>query len=454
MKYIPRPYAPEVIDFIINTPRCNVWMDPGMGKTGICLSAFDRLWLAGSNKFPVLVIAPFRVARKVWDDECRKFEDFSHFRVSQIVGDPMQRLDALNVDAEIYTINYENIPWLVEMCRRRWGFKSIIPDESTRLKGFRLRHGGKRAAALAKAAKLTSRWVNLTGTPAPQGLIDLWGPNWFIDKGARLGKSFTDFKRRWFEEDKYSMEIAPHPFAEEQIIQLISDVTINVEAEGYEEPLYHNIWVELPSKARKVYNEMERDLIVEFGDGEYIEAKTAADLSLKTLQIASGAVYYSDKMRWESLHSEKIEALKELLEELAGKPLLVAYHFKHDVARITEAIPEAKLIETEQDEDDWNQGKILCGIVHPASAGHGLNMQDGGHHIAFFSLWWNLEHYMQVIDRIGPVRQAQSGYDRRVFVYHILARGTNDEAVLDRQRTKKSIQQCIRDRVERVRLAA
>ena len=184
-------------------------MDPGMGKTSITLSAFDALWLAGSSKFPVLVIAPYRVARKVWSDECAKWDQFENLRVSTIIGTQAQRLKALHRDCEIYTINFENLPWLVEMCEFHWPFASIICDESTRLKGFRLRGGAKRAAALSKAAKYTSRWINLTGTPVPNGLIDLWGQQWFIDAGQRLGSSFGTFKKRWFTENIYVRTIEP-----------------------------------------------------------------------------------------------------------------------------------------------------------------------------------------------------------------------------------------------------
>lgn len=457
MLYVPRDYAPEVVSFIIDTPRCNVWLDPGLGKTSISLTAFDFLWIAGSNKFPVLIIAPLRVARSVWSDEVAKWDCFSDYAISQIVGNPKERLKALNTEAQFYTINFENLPWLIDLfSERSWPFKSIVCDESTKLKGFRLIHGAKRASALAKAAKFTSRWVNLTGTPAPNGLIDLWGPQWFVDAGARLGTSQTDFKRRWFDEDKYANTIKPRDYAEEQIMALLADVTISLRAGDcmeLDEWVSNPIVVDLPRKAMAMYREFEKDLCIEVDGVPVLEAKTAADLSLKCLQLASGAFYRPDTNNklWDVIHDAKIEAVKDLLIELAGNPLLVAYHFKHDLARLLEHVPGAKHLKTKQDEDDWNAGKILVGIVHPGSAGHGLNLQHGGHNIAFFSHWWNLEHYLQVIERIGPVRQLQSGYDRRVMVHHIIARGTMDETVMIRRETKRSVQDLIRERVRNVR---
>jgi SNF2 family DNA or RNA helicase len=390
----------------------------------------------------------------VWSDEIDKFSRFHNLTIQKMIGDPETRLAALNTPADIYTINYENLPWLVDLCEDFWPFKIIISDESTALKGFRLRHGGKRAGALAKAAKYTARWINLTGSPSPNGLIDLWGQCWFIDMGQRLGTSFSDFKKRWFDEDKYAHSITPKSFAETQITELIADVTYSLRAdEVFDlEPILHNpIYVELPPKARALYDQMENEMCIAFGDGEEVEAKTAADLSLKTLQIASGALYRPETTEWETIHDEKIMAAQELLDELSGNPLLIAYHFQHDVKRLLAAIPGSRVLKSKQDEDDWNAGKIRCGIMHPASGGHGLNLQDGGHNIAFFSHWWNLEHFQQVIERIGPVRQMQSGYQRRVMVHYLIARGTTDETVMRRRETKRSVQDLVRERVENIR---
>ena len=339
-------------------------------------------------------------------------------------------------------------------CQFQGPFASIIGDESTRLKGFRLRGRAKRAAALSKAAKYTSRWVNLTGTPVPNGLIDLWGQQWFNDAGQRLGSSFGTFKKRWFNENIYVRTIEPKSFAQEQIIDLISDVTVNLNAADYldiHKAVYVDVMVDLPPKARKLYSDMEKKMVARVDGGQVLYAKTAADVSIKCLQIASGICYRPESAGWENIHNVKMDALKNLLDELAGAPLLVSYHFTPDRDKILKAIPGARLLKSTQDEDDWNEGKILVGVVHPASVGHGLSLQYGGHHIAFYGHWWNLEDYMQVIERIGPVRQLQAGFDRVVFIYHIIARDTIEEDVMVRRQGKKTVQQIIRDRVKKLK---
>lgn len=440
------------MQFFVDTPRNNLWLDPGLGKTGIVLSGLDLLVMAGSNKFPALVLAPKRVARSVWTGERDKWQDFHNIRISQIVGTEKQRIAAFNQHADIFTINYENLPWLIDLLKGAWPFKTVIADESTRLKGFRLRRGSKRAAALAKVAKYTARWSNLTGTPAPNGLIDLWGQQWFIDAGARLGKSFTWFKQTWFNENEYSKEIKPRAFAEEQIMSNLADVTLSLRAEDCLDlpPIYHNpIAVELPAGAMKQYREFQREMVFEIENRVEMEAKTAADLSLKCLQLASGA-YYTDESRrdWKKVHDAKLDALDSLLTELAGNPLLVAYHFKHDLQRLKKAFPEGRELKTQVEEERWNEGRYPVAFIHPASAGAGLNLQYGGHNLAFFSHWWDLEQYMQVIDRLGPVRQMQAGFDRRVGVHHIYAKGTLDEAVMERRQSKRSVQDSLRQWVK------
>ena len=456
MIYVPRGYAPDAIEFVINQGRANLWLDPGLGKTSIVLSALEILMLLGSNKFPVLVVAPKRVARGVWTDEGEKWDHLQDLDISCMIGTAQQRHDAFQKPAPIYTINYENLPWLVDGCGDNWPFKIVVADESTRLKGFRQVHGAKRAAALAKACNLTARWLNLTGTPAPNGLIDLWGPQWFVDNGAALGNSYTSFESRWFNKDHHSQLVTAKKNAEAEIIERIAPSTYSVRAAevmDVKELIENPIMVDLPRKARQAYDMFERDMVIELKRAD-VTAKTAADLSLKCLQIASGALYYGEEKEWQVIHDEKLDALQSLVNDLAGNPLLVAYHFKHDLARILRQHKHAKLLVSKQDEDDWNAGKIPVGLVHPASAAHGLNLQHGGHNIAFFSHWWDLELYQQVIDRIGPVRQLQSGYDRLVVVHKIMARDTVDVRVDRRRTTKESVQSAVRVRVESHRRAA
>ncbi len=452
MKYTPKSYGPEAMKFFMDIGRGNLWLDPGLGKTSIALSALEILHWLGSNKFPALVIAPKRVARSVWSDEAEKWDHLKHLDISCMVGTAQQRYRAFKKPAPIYTINYENLPWLVNGCEDSWPFKIVVSDESTRLKGFRQSHGGKRAGALAKCCNLTARWINMTGSPAPNGLIDLWGPQWFVDNGRALGTSFTDYKERWFDEDKYAQTITPKSFAEKQIMERLAATTYSYRAEDafdLEPIVYNPILVDLPRKARAMYNDFERDMVLELEKlGETVTAKTAADLSLKCLQIANGALYYGEDKQWSMVHDEKIEALRDLVSELSGNPLLVVYHFKHDLERILK-LRGARLLKSKKDEDDWNAGRIPIGVVHPDSAGHGLNLQHGGHNIAFFGHWWNLETYQQVIDRLGPVRQLQAGYNRRVFVHKIMARDTMDIVVDRRRQTKHSVQASIRSRVAR-----
>lgn len=436
--------------FIINNARCNIWADPGMGKTGGVLDALDTLMLAGSKLFPALVVAPKRVARSVWPREVQKWSNFHYMRVSVILGDAEERFEALHREADIYTINYENIPWLVEQCGKDWPFRIVIADEATKLKGFRLRRGGRRAAMLGKVAKVARRWVNLTGTPAPNGLKDTWGQQWFIDKGKALGRTYTAFEKRFLDVNPYNREITVKPFADEHIAKLLKPSTLNIDANDYydTEVLVNIIPIELPRKALAKYKTMEKELFAELKGGD-VDAANAADKTLKCLQIANGALYLDAReRRWEALHDEKIDALRDLVEELSGKNLMVVYHFKHDLERLKKAFPDGRELLTMKDEDRWNEGRIPQLFVHPDSAGHGLNLQHGGHHICFFALWWNLETHMQVIDRIGPVRQQQSGYHRPVTKHVIAAEGTLDYEVMSRWQTKRGVQNLLRARMK------
>jgi len=312
----------------------------------------------------------------------------------------------------------------------------------TKLKGHRLNSGGLRAGVLAKVAHQTPRWINLTGTPSPNGLIDLWGQQWFVDGGARLGKTFTSFKERWFYPHPSGYGVKAHDFAQEQIQARLSDCTLSVKAEDWftlEEPIVTNVYVDLPTKAMKLYKQMEKEMYIEVA-GAGVEAFNSASMTMKCLQLANGAIYNQDASKWDSVHDAKLEALDEIVEESGGEPIIVAYQFKHDLARIKGRFKQARELKTAADETAWNEGRIPILVLHPESAGHGLNLQDGGNRIVFFGHWWSLEPYQQVIERIGPVRQMQSGHNRNVFIYHLIARGTLDEEVMRRRTTKASVQ--------------
>lgn len=452
-KFIARACQIKMMRTMLNTRRCNIWAQPGMGKTAAVFAALDILWLCGSKYRPALVIAPLRVASDVWKQEAQKWSCFSHIKVQPIIGNAKARKEALLKRADVYVVNYENAQWLVSHYKKEWPFQIVIADEATKLKNFRFRNGGKRAAALAKISHIAGRWINLTGTPATNGLIDLWGMNWFIDKGMRLGSTFTSFKARWFTENVYAHTITAKSFAKEQIMTRLRDVTCSLCAADYFDlpPLIiNNINIELPLSIRQIYSTVEMALLTELENGQKITSVNAAAKTVKCLQIASGAVYIdSEERKWEELHNLKIEALKELLEECAGQPLLCAYHYKHDVARILAAIPCAHILENNKDFSAWNAGRISLGLIHPASAGYGLNLGEGGRQIAFFSHWWNLEHYLQTVDRIGPTRQAQLGRSEPVVVHNLIARNTLDELAVERRNSKQELVDFLLKRLRR-----
>ncbi|HID8111289.1 TPA: SNF2-related protein [Proteus mirabilis] len=456
--FTPRPYQNLILSHEIDIKRSNVWAGMGMGKTVATLTALEDFFMAGSETQPALVLAPLRVASSTWPDEAVKWNHLRNIDVQPIIGTVKERMVAIkNTNASVFTINYDNLVWLVEIFGGHWPFGTIVADESTRLKSFRLRKGGKRAAALAKVAhKHVHRWVNLTGTPSPNGLIDLWGQAWFVDQGQRLGRTYSAFTSRWFNSIQFPgqqwSKLEPWPFAQEQMQDALRDVTISLDAADWfdiEEPIHNIIKLELPTKARKQYQEMEKEMFLEL-EHEGIEALNAAAKTVKCLQIASGAIYTDDSKCWAELHDAKIQALESIISESSGMPILVAYHWKHDLERLLKAFPKGKNLDADpQTLRDWNAGKIPILFAHPASAGHGLNLQDGGNILVFFSHWWDLEQYQQIIERIGPTRQIQAGYNRPVFIHHLIATGTMDEIVMERRNSKREIQDLLLEAMKR-----
>lgn len=447
--FTPRPYQDLIINHEIDILRCNVWAGMGMGKTVATLTALEDLFMSGSENRPALVLAPLRVARSTWPDEADKWEHLRNIEVQTIIGSPKERTAALlNSNASVFTTNYENLVWLVETLGERWPFGTVVADESTRLKSFRLRKGGKRAAALAKVAhKHIDRWMNLTGTPSPNGLQDLWGQAWFLDQGQRLGRTYGAFTGRWFNSIPIGntgiCKIEARPYAQEQMQDALRDVTISLNAADWfdiEDPIHNVIQTELPAKAMTQYREMEKEMFLELNDTG-IEAPNAAAKTIKCLQIASGAIYTDDAGSWSELHDAKIQVLESIISESGGMPVLVAYHWKHDLERLLKAFPKGRHLDAEpQTLRDWNEGKIPVMFAHPASAGHGLNLQDGGNILVFFSHWWDLEQYQQIIERIGPTRQIQAGHNRPVFIHHIIAADTMDNMVMERRNSKREVQ--------------
>ena len=456
MLFTPREYQRLIVDYIIENPRCCVFAGMGMGKTSASLYAFDALRMLGeANR--MLVVAPRRVAIGTWPDEVRKWSNLGHLRIAAAVGTPAERLAALRSKTDVVTIDYENLKWLA--ANFDCNFDMIVSDESTRLKGLRVAlltskkgkeyitgQGSSRAKSLAKMAfGDVKRWVNLTGSPAPNGLVDLWGQMFYIDRGVRLGRSFTAFSDRWFVKANQYGGTKPAKYAKPQIEAAIKDVCITVDPKDWfdiKEPIERVIKVTLPPAARKAYDELEKELFTEIETHE-VEVFSAGSKSNKCLQIASGAVY-TEHPKWIAVHDEKIEALKSIVAEANGEPILVSYQFIPDRDRILKAFPKARTLDQIK-EKDWNAGKVPMLVVHPASAGHGLNLQDGGRILVDFSTGWNLEYDEQVIARIGPVRQLQSGHGRAVFRYRIIAADTLEElSVLPRIRSKASVQDSIK----------
>lgn len=457
--FTARPYGALITDHILDVQRCGVWAGMGMGKTVSTLNALDLLELVEPG--PVLVCAPLRVAQSTWPDEAAKWQHLRNLDVTPIVGDVKARERALvrafGFSASVFTINYENLPWLVELLdrwKRPWPFRKIVADESTKLKGFRLRQGTQRARALGRVAhKHAAHFIELTGTPSPNGLQDLWGQAWYLDQGQRLGRTFDAFRQRWFRPSYDGYGIESLPYAQEQIEDAMRDLCLSLDARDWfdlKEPIVNMIRVDLPAKARSLYDDMEKAMFAQIGEHE-VEAFNAAAKTMKCLQLANGAAYVGeDGTQWAEVHDVKLQALDEVIEEAAGMPVLVAYHFKSDLARLLKAFPRGRQLDKDpQTLRDWNAGKIPVLFAHPASAGHGLNLQDGGNILVFFSVNWNLEEHQQIIERIGPTRQMQAGHDRPVFIHYILARDTVDEIVLARIETKREVQDLLLEALKR-----
>lgn len=454
LKFKPHGYQTQIVDYICENKRSSIFAFMGAGKSVATLTAIDNLALSGDDA-PTLIVAPLRVAKTTWPEEVRKWEHLSHLSIVPIVGSEGDRLRALKMQAPIMTTNYESLEWLIDHYGERWPFETVVCDEQTKLKSFRLRQGGRRAAALGKIAHTKiKRFVGLTGTPAPNGLGDLWGQMWFVDRGQRLGRTYDAFKQRWFRPSPDGFGSVPMPHAQEEIEAALRDVCLTVSAKDWfdlKEPIVENIYVDLPVKVRQLYSDMEKKLYMELESGHTAEAFNAAAKTQKLLQVSNGAVYvdpladddYDPRAKqWKEVHDAKIQVLDEIVAEANGAPVLVAYHFKSDLQRLLKAFPRGRQLDSDSNTiKDWNAGKIPVLFAHPASAGHGLSLQDGGNILVYFSHDWNLENRQQILERIGPVRQLQSGYDRPVFVYNIVSRDTVDEIVLERMTSKATVQE-------------
>jgi SNF2 family DNA or RNA helicase len=434
---------------LYDKPRAALWMPMGGGKTVSTLTALENLSLV-EEVYPILVLAPLRVAKTTWPDEISKWTHLSHLRVSTVTGSAAERTAALSVAADVYTMNYDNLPWLVEHLGAAWPFKTVVADEFTRLKSFRLRQGSKRARALASVAHVrVRRFIGLTGTPSPNGLQDLWGQLWFLDKGARLGASFSAFAERWFYKGYDGYSIKPHDHAQSEIEGRLKDLCLTVTALPVDEPIYNKLYVDMPARAWTMYRDMEEEMFATI-EGEGVTAANAAVRTGKCLQLVNGAIYTDEEHNWTEIHKAKLEALESVIEEANGAPVLVAYNFQTDLTRLLKHFPHGRALDADPATiRQWNAGDIPLLFAHPASAGHGLNLADGGNILAFFGLNWNLEEHMQIIERIGPLRQKQAGYNRPVFVHYIMVPNTVDDMVLDRLKSKRSTQDVLIEAMKR-----
>lgn len=397
-----------------------------MGKTIITLTAINNLIYDHFTVSKALIIAPLRVARDTWPQEINKWDHLTNLRTAVMVGDKHTREQALNNDADIYITNRENIPWLVDHVGHDWPFDMVVIDELSSFKN----HQAKRFKALRKMRPHINRIIGLTGTPAPNSLMDLWAQFALIDGGDRLGKFITRYRNQYFLPDKRNgaqiYTYKPRPGAEQEIYDAISDITVSMRTTDYLDlpaVTYTNHPVTLSAPERAAYDRLKKDMVIQLGD-DTIDAANAAALSGKLQQLASGTIYIDDEHNTATVHARKLDALEDLIEQANGATVLVAYWFKHEAARILDRFPQARALATSQDFADWNRGKIPVGLIHPASAGHGLNLQAGGHILVWVTTPWSLELYEQTNARLH--RQGQT---EPVSIIHLVATDTIDARV-------------------------
>lgn len=436
MKYSPHDYQRYATEFIIAHPISALLLDMGLGKTSITLTAINDLLFDSFEIHKVLVVAPLRVARDTWSAEIEKWEHLKNLQYSVVVGTAQERISALSTPADIYIINRENVQWLVEESGLPFDFNMAVIDELSSFKN----HLSKRFRAFMKVRPKLKRIVGLTGTPAGNGLMDLFAEFKLLDMGERLGRLIGQYRNAYFQPDKrngmviYSYK--PLPNAEQQIYDKISDITISMKAADHlkmPELISAEYTVQLSEKEREKYDHLKKELVLSTEDNE-VTAANAASLTNKLSQMANGAVYSDDESIIE-IHDRKLDALEDIIESMNGKPLLIAYWFKHDLERIRKQF-DVREIKSSEDISDWNSGKIPVALIHPASAGHDLNLQSGGSTLVWFGLTWSLELYQQTNARLW--RQGQSA--DTVVIQHIIAKGTIDEQIMKVLKSKDTTQ--------------
>ena len=445
MKYQPHEYQSYATGFILDHPVSAVCLQMGLGKSVITLTAIQELIYDRFEINRALVIAPLRVARDTWPAEIQKWDHLQGLTYSIAVGTERERKAALMMNTDIHIINRENVQWLVEKSGLPFNYDMVIIDELSSFKS----HQAQRFKALMKVRPQVRRIVGLTGTPSSNGLMDLWAQFRILDMGKRLGRFITRYRETYFQPDRTNgMQVyswKPLPGAEAAIYDAIGDITISMKSVDFlrmPECVMNTVRVRMDSSERNAYNEMRKQMVIELS-GRQIDAKSAAALSGKLAQMACGMVYDEDGDSV-SLHDRKLDALEDLIEGANGKPLLVAYWFRHDLARIQKRFPGVRELRTSKDIADWNAGKILVAAIHPASAGHGLNLQAGGSTLVWFGLTWSLELYQQTNARLW--RQGQQA--ETVVIHHIITTDTIDEQIMGALKRKDRTQAALIDAVK------
>ena len=448
MRYQPYAYQQHATEHIIGNPAAGLFLDMGLGKTVSTLTAIDKLMNEDLEVNKVLVIAPKRVAEDTWITEKDKWDHLRHLKLSLVLGTEKQRKQALAAKADIYVINRENVVWLVAMYSNKFPFDMVVIDELSSFKSAK----AQRFKALRQVRPLMTRVVGLTGTPAPNSLIDLWPQLYLLDQGQRLGKTITSYREKYFRPVssngnvvyKYGLKKDTQP---QEIYSLIGDICISMKAKDYlqlPERISRMVPVVLHDGLLKKYQEFEREQVLALVEGGEISAMNAAALNTKLLQFANGAVY-DDSRNYHEIHDEKLDALEEIIENANGTPVLIFYSYRHDVERIKTKLKKYHPEELAGSDHikQWNEGKVSVMLAHPASAGHGLNMQAGGNIIVWFGLSWSLELYQQANARLD--RQGQT---KPVIVHHLVAKGTMDEDVVKALESKAAGQDALMEAVK------
>ena len=443
MKYKAHEYQEYATKFIEENEESAVFLECGLGKSVITLTAIKNLMARGEVS-RVLVVAPLRVGKTTWPEEIGKWDHLAGLTYAVAIGSVAERLSAVKAKADITIINRENVEWLIDKSGMPFDYDMLVIDELSSFKSFK----AKRFKALLKVRPQITRVVGLTGTPSSNGLMDLWAEFRLLDLGERLGRYITRYRLAYFTPDKRNAQVVfsykPLPGAEERIYDKIDDITISMRASDYlklPSLVMNTVVVEMGEKEKDIYDNLCDDMVVSLGESE-IDAVNAASLSNKLLQMANGAVY-GEEQSVHHIHDEKLNALEDLIESANGKPVLVAYWFKHDLARIKAKFPFVREIKTDTDIRAWNRGEIEVGVIHPASAGHGLNLQTGGSTLIWFGLTWSLELYQQTNARL--YRQGQKN---TVVIHHIVTKGTIDERVLKALEKKEKTQNSLIDAVK------